>query len=184
MKSNDVILKFHPEKLMDLFGSRFVTEQGLVKANEIISKTNGSDKVQKFLLSVGYHSLKPTYVGIISTLNTVPYFMFCKGETLCLASLTVIVNWNQTWNDENQILSSDEVTVLIAETIKYCFSIKFIKDNTIFSRFYSDILRIDSEPLKRNPSGNISLKDIPYNIEPSSKDFWREDEFDYGERLD
>lgn len=135
----NAMLRFHPDQLMDLFGGRFVVEKGLSKAEEIVKKVNGSQKLEKYIFSVGFNSTSPTHTGIITNLTTVPYFIFCKGETLCLGALTILLNWNQHWNTDNLILDDHEVSEIIAEIMKYSYSIVLNKSDTIFNRFFDEI---------------------------------------------
>ncbi|MNK15587.1 hypothetical protein D3C87_337330 [compost metagenome] len=139
---NHLMLKFNFEKLSDVFITRFIQELGMSKAEEIFEKVNSSNKVLSYLNEVGKNSYRPTYKGIISTLNTLPYFIFCKGETLCIAALTVLLNWQHQFDEDMIILSEDEITEVAADIINYCHSIKLDKRSSMFTRFFDDLLKI------------------------------------------
>lgn len=164
-------LRFNPERLVDIFGQQFLADFGLVKMKEIHEKTESSPKINNYLQQVGYNSYRPTHTGIISTLNTTTYFIFSKGETLCIGALFVLVNWNAQFNEDNTVLSENDVTKVAADIIKYCSEIKLSQKENLFSRFFKEI-----EEIGRDPESQAE------DHTPPSSWLYDDEDFDYGDR--
>lgn len=167
----NIALKFDPERLVDIFGQRFLSDFGMVKMKEIHEKTQSSPKINNYLQQVGPNSYRPTHTGIISTLNTITYFIFSKGETLCMGALFVLMDWNSRFNEDNLVLTDNEVTMVAADIIKYSSEIKFGKKDNLFSRFFNDI-----EEINRTPESKYE------DYTPPSTWLYDDEDFDYGDR--
>ena len=141
----ELMKKFSLEKLVDSFYNRFTEDYGMLKTEEIIKKINESAKINNYLTICIRQSLNPTKIGVISTLNNIPYFIFSKGETLCMAALFIVLKLENECFYPN-VYSGEQITRDCAiEIIKYCEKIKLSKENSIFSRYYIDLKNIEQE---------------------------------------
>jgi len=169
------MLKFHVERLTEIFLQRVYTEYGSLKLREINAKITQSRKVLNYLETVGANFYRPTSKGILSVLNNIPYFMFSKGETLCVGGLLILQLWNVEFNQDFPILTDEEVTAVCANLILECYKIKLQKADSLFSRFFTEIREIDNQ----SENGLPNHFDFPdhFNLDDDVG-------FDYGERLD
>lgn len=143
------MLKFTAEALIDLFFERYSHEYGEKKAEIIIQRIKSSEKVINYIKELINRNLilSPKQLAIL--MNSIGYFLFSKGETLCLGGLAVIYRWKELTNPFGEKYAYEEpdkeLVMLCADFIIFCGKTKTNITNNFFSRFYSEINRIGRE---------------------------------------
>lgn len=125
--------------IFEIFLKRYVNDFGEVKAREVLMKVNSSKKINALLDKIYFANVTPTSMDIIATLNAISYFVFSKGETLCLGSLTTVRLWFESVDKDNSSTSAEMFSKLAADIIYGCNRTKFNRADNLFTRFYNDL---------------------------------------------
>lgn len=147
----EIMLKFHPDTLVDIFLKQYMHDYGEKKVKEIVITVRQSEKVQDHIRYLLLNEHAPTDMSIGSVLNTMSYFLFSKPETLCLGGLIFIITWKDvlvdTYEDVFEEAYEDEsnkiATRICADYIARCSKMKFTKIDTCFTRFFDTIKNIN-----------------------------------------
>ncbi len=165
--------------IFNLFVSRYVKEYGEFKAIKISKEIEATSKVNDYINALLSENHFPSYIDILSILNSTSFFLFSKGETLCLGSLMILGYWNDLGNENSNLLSSKEVSGIAISIIHQCSITKFKRDDNLFTRFYLDInthtkstqMEKITQPSDKNYRVFIVRKssgphEYPFNINP------------------
>ena len=133
--------RFTAIQLIDFYSERYVYEFGEKKLIEVVSKIMDSDKAKNLMSQCYRLGLFPTSKEVTGHINTIPYFLFAKAETLCLGSLTVIGFLEREIENEQHFAKiwGKEHTPLIINIINDCNNLKINRGDSFFSRFYTDV---------------------------------------------
>ena len=82
MISKSQLVFFSPDELIIFYIGLFNKEYGNKKGEEVITKIIFSKKIKNFIHKLRFERLTPGEEGFITTVNTIPYFLFSKAETL------------------------------------------------------------------------------------------------------
>lgn len=140
MMNRKQIIFFSFDELIKLYLGLYFQEYGKKKGVEVISKIQTSKKIQVFITRIRIEKLNPGDAGFITMVNSIPYFLFSKGETLGAGALLSI----QQWIDQTSM-----------DTFK-------LNDSTIHSMIVETIFR--AEKTKVNLSGNLTFFDKYYSV--------------------
>ncbi|MBX2897561.1 MAG: hypothetical protein KF763_19125 [Cyclobacteriaceae bacterium] len=139
---------FTPDALTEIYINLYNYEYGEKKVREVISKVEGSDKINKYISILLISNKRPSIKDIETLLNSISYFIFSKEETLCLGGLATIILWRNFWIARNggfdnatEDFDSQALTICIA-LIEDCYKNKFNKGENFFTRFYKKINQI------------------------------------------
>ncbi len=100
------------DQLFENYVNNFTAEFGSKKAIEISIKVRDSKKLNDQINRSMRGGLEFPPDIILNTLNTIPYFMFARGQTQAFAALLVLKVWNDKVNSVHFIL--DELRVIAA----------------------------------------------------------------------
>ncbi|GAA4092638.1 hypothetical protein [Mucilaginibacter panaciglaebae] len=131
----DGMKKMPFNELTDIIAYRYVYEYGEQKAREVIGKVEQSAKIEQHVFQWMVNGFTPSSKDIMSILNTMPYFLFAKGETLCLGALTILNYWNTVANEENTITATQIGVNVIIDSNR----VKLKSNNNFFTRLYQEI---------------------------------------------
>lgn len=136
---------FTYEQLIAIFIDFYIEEYGAKKARKILDKVNYSPKILRFIGKLRNENLHPGIDGFITITNTVPYFLFSKGETLCMGTLIAIQKWlNESVLDINQ-LNDNQIHKIVTGTILKSAGTKTnINGEHFFDRYYRKLEEIIS----------------------------------------
>lgn len=136
---------FTTEQLIAIFIDFYIEEYGAKKARKIAEKVYYSPKILKFIDKLRNENLSPGTDGFITITNTVPYFLFSKGETLCMGTLVAIQKWiNETTLDINQ-LNDDQIHNIVTNTILKAAGTKTnVSGEHFFDKYYRKLEEIIS----------------------------------------
>lgn len=131
----DGMKKMPFNELTDIVAYRYVYEYGEQKAREVISKVEQSAKIEQYVFQWMVNGYTPSSKDITSILNTLPYFLFAKGETMCLGALTILNYWDKVVNEEDTITA----TKIGVNVIIDCNRIKLKSNDNFFTRLFQEI---------------------------------------------
>jgi hypothetical protein len=134
----DQFIFFPPEDLIILYLGLYNQEYGNKKGLEVLSKIQFSNKTQEFIAKLRYEKLNPGVDGFINLVNTIPYFLFSKGETLCYGTLVAIHQWIEQSSEDAFKIRYDIIHSIVVETIFKSEKTKFHISNkiTFFEKYY------------------------------------------------
>lgn len=139
---HDNMLKFADGYLVKLFFDQYANEYGEKKAKDIFLKVQDSGKVDHYIKAIVRDNIKPSPKGLGVLLNTIPYFMFSKSETLCLGGLAIFNLWKSNADPYDEIYSDDEMASICADYIVMCSKMKIKIGDDTFMRFFKTIQKI------------------------------------------
>jgi hypothetical protein len=128
---------FTTEQLIAIFIDFYIEEYGAKKARKIVDKVYYSPKILKFIDKLRNENLSPGIDGFITITNTVPYFLFSKGETLCMGSLVAIQKWLNDSVLDILKLNDDQIHNIVTGTIFKAAGTKTnINGEHFFDKYY------------------------------------------------
>lgn len=80
---------------------------GVNKSIEIAMKIDKSKKIKRMIRKIRDGHLNPGDEGVITEVNSIPYFFFSKAETLAVGSIYTIKRWLIESQNDNWRLSYD-----------------------------------------------------------------------------
>ena len=141
------MLKFHPDKLVDIFIKHYMYDYGEKKIKEIILTVQQSDKVQDHIRYLLINDHAPTDISIAAVLNSITYFLISRPETLCLGGLIFIVMWKDilidTYDGPFEEAFEDQsnriTTKICSDYLIRCSKMKLKKVDTCFTKLFDEI---------------------------------------------
>ena len=106
---------FTPEDMIIFFLGLYNKEYGDAKGLEVISKVINSNKIQNFINRLRSERLNPGEDGFITVVNSIPYFLFSKSETLGYGTLCAIHKWLQESSNDDFQLSNKVISVALSK---------------------------------------------------------------------
>lgn len=134
--THDTIIQLPFDMALNIFGELYAKDYGELKAKEIAGKIHTSPKINNLIRRCELENVNITSIAITSTLNTIPYFMFSKAETLCLASLVALDKWNHTCNI---ITENSKVKHILYNIVVETARLKTSNPDNFFTRLYKII---------------------------------------------
>jgi hypothetical protein len=125
--------------IYELFLTRYLKEFGESKAIKVSKEIESNNKIKNFVNSLIFENQLPNYLDILATLNSTPYFLFSKSESLCLGCLIILEYWDEHRNANSKNLSSKDVTGIAISIIHQCSKLKFDRTDSFFMRYYLDV---------------------------------------------
>ena len=111
-------LKFIPsEDLILYYFGLYNQEYGNKKGLEILSKIQLSKKVHEFITRLRMEELSPGDDGFITVVNSIPYFLFSRAETLGYGALFAIQQWVEQSSNDTFQLNKNTIHRIVVETI-------------------------------------------------------------------
>ena len=140
MFKKTAFLYFSAEDLIEIFANFYTEEYGTKKMREILEKVCYSPKLLKFIDMLRTQRLSPGRDGFITIVNTIPYFLFSKGETLCVGTLIAIQKWIIETKDDGFRLSDEQIHQIVLETIFKAEKTKMhLSGRNFFDIYYSKL---------------------------------------------
>ena len=137
---------FAPDKLVEVFAESYIYFHGEKKVKEIFQKIESSPKVLQYIQQLIIRNEKPSAEYISHMLNSIGYFMFYKGETLCLGGLALITLWQHHSNSYIVNYGEDQdITDTCIDYILRCNKLKIHTGENCFSKFFNEINRIHNQ---------------------------------------
>lgn len=137
---------FRAEELIAIFIDFFIEEYGAKKSREIVDKIYYSPKILKFINTLRTDKLSPGTDGFINIVNSIPYFLFSKGETLCMGALVAIQKWLNESADDTFRISDEHIHNFVTETIFKADKTKIhLSGSNFFDKYYKRIENIINE---------------------------------------
>ena len=99
----------------------FQKEYGEKKFRKISEVIKTSNKIQRKIInqSVSLHTA-PNKNDFLFCLNEIPYFLFCKADTLEIGALLALELWHESVNSNNSFLNDYELNFIIDGIISDC----------------------------------------------------------------
>lgn len=141
------MLKFGPGMLSEEFVKQYIFEYGEKKFQKIVEVVQTSQKIKEYLNNVIASSVTPSAKGLQNLLNSHPYFLFAKEETICVGCLGVITRWEGMYyikTGSHYDGRYDElVTEVMVSVIDQCQSLKYVQSDNFFKRFFKRLKEIE-----------------------------------------
>ena len=128
----DLMLKFAPDKLFEVFAEQYIIENGAEKFHKVANIVRNSEKISSYINVKVINNRIPTFTELQYLMNSHSYFMWAKEETICLGSLGVISNWSGTTFTGFDQDKEDLVTQIMANVIIKSAEIKYNQFNSFF----------------------------------------------------
>lgn len=158
MINKSQLIFFSPEDLIVLYLGFYNQEYGNKKGSDILSKIESSKKVKEFITKLRIENLTPGDDGFITVVNSIPYFLFSKGETLGYGTLYAIKLWIDQSSNDSFKLSYDAIHNIVVETIFRADRTKIhVSSNLSFFEKYFLLLRkvLENSLQNLSQSGNF-----------------------------
>lgn len=85
----------------------FISDYGSIKFDRISEKVAGSSKIQKLFETSRNMNLPPNQNDILNTLNTIPFFLFSKPESIGMGALLTLELWDSQVNRYKNIVPDE-----------------------------------------------------------------------------
>ena len=131
------MLELSPEELVQNFNEAYIYAHGEKKLKGVIQKVVASNTANSYVKDLLKTSIMPSPKGVSILLNTIPYFIFSKPETLCLAGLAILVMWEHHY-DPLREKYDDRTIRIFAEFVVNCSKMKLNRNN-VFEDFFKRV---------------------------------------------
>ena len=111
-------------EIFEYYISQYVEEFGEKKLKEIFEKIMTSNKISGLISTSKFQQAPPSANDYLYSLNEIPYFLFCRGQTQGAAALLALQRWHLEVNSELFLISDLQlqlIAVKIIETSKKSF---------------------------------------------------------------
>jgi len=85
-------------ELINDFNKDFLIDYGRIKYDKVYNKVHSSEKISKLILLSKESRLTPLAKDFLYTINSIPFFIFSKSDTIALGSLLSLERWNKECN--------------------------------------------------------------------------------------
>jgi hypothetical protein len=119
------------DKLIDLFTKDYYNFYGEYRTEEIFNKIEKSKKIQNYIKSRTCTS-PPGANEIVKILHTMPFFIFSGSEAKCIASLHILLMWENSYNKGSQTLDNNTLVKICSDII-----LKTLKGKVFFEELFN-----------------------------------------------
>lgn len=125
-------------QLSAAFIELYAAEYGMKKAEVIYNKVRFSSKMAKYIDHLKTQKLDPGVDGFLAILNSIPYFIFSKGETLCMGALIAINKWLEVVEYTPFMPSEERLHQIVRATILKTEATKMhISGSNFFDKYFA-----------------------------------------------
>lgn len=106
------------EEILETYANYFRTEFGERKYESVYKKLKGSNKISSLIVDAGQRQIMPNAGDILSTINTIGFFIFSSGQVQALGALLAFASWNVNYNEYYQIADRYKLKNVAIQIIK------------------------------------------------------------------
>jgi hypothetical protein len=127
---NSLILytKITFEETLDTVLSSYIEEFGERKFKSVFDKTMNSNKIASLIKVASLNKVPPTSKELLYCINTIPYFIFSRGQTQAVAAIIAL----KIWYDKTHETFPSDYFKIQAELINISINIVEILESTFF----------------------------------------------------
>ena|ERR1700761_2788085 len=126
------------DKLIDLVTKDYYDEYGEYRIQEIFTKLEKSNRIQEYIDSRTCTS-SPNAKEIISLLNTIPFFIFSRQQSKCVAALHILLMWENRYNHGEDALNNIELMSISSEIIQTTLKGKILLEKLLNQVFFKQL---------------------------------------------
>lgn len=108
------------KSIVDAYALKYIKEFGERKAKVINEKIMTSNKLSGLISKSRYERIPISSKTYLYTLNSIPYFVFSRGQTQALAALLSLDRWHVEVNRDLKLLNSGQLLALAKSIIREC----------------------------------------------------------------
>jgi len=108
-------LPFH--KIVELMTDAYSTEFGERKFHKVFEKIMNSNKFQDLINIVRVKQIPPTAKDFAICLFSIPYFMFCKGQTQAIGCLLALGKLHTEINSHFEIMNEYQLQAIAIQIV-------------------------------------------------------------------
>jgi hypothetical protein len=111
------------EELVEKFTYDFISEYGNKALRKINSKIENSRSVRMYLIKLQEINVEPHPKDLIVTIMNMPFFMMAHREKVAMASILLLLKWNNELNRNSKIADSNVLTIIFRDVLREAGSI-------------------------------------------------------------
>jgi hypothetical protein len=111
---------FEYKNVVDAYALKYIKEFGERKAKAINEKVMTSNKISGLISKSRHERIPISARTYLYTLNSIPYFVFSRGQTQALAALLSLDRWHIEVNTDLKLLNSGQLLALAKSIIRDC----------------------------------------------------------------
>jgi hypothetical protein len=108
------------KNVVDSYAIRYAGAFGQDKALAVNKRIMTSNKISGLIARSRHHGYSPSHLDYLHTINTIPYFIFSRGQTQALAALLALDRWHVEVNMQLNLLSPDSMLTRAELIIQEC----------------------------------------------------------------
>jgi len=100
------------KNLVESFTEDYIREYGERHFRKINKKVENSGSVKKYLIKLQEINFAPYYKELIITIMNMPFFMVAKRETVAMASILLLLKWDDMLNKNNRLADDNDLEII------------------------------------------------------------------------
>lgn len=128
------------DQIVLVYTGTYARIYGQAKATSVFEKVVTSNKISGLISRSKFSRRAITPLDILHTLNSIPYFMFAKPETLSYAGLMVMARWKKEVNEDLFLLDDFELKTDATILIEKAMGLPFIFGDPLAKQAIREIL--------------------------------------------
>lgn len=129
------------DQIVLVYTGTYAKIYGQAKVTSVFERVVTSNKISGLISRSKFSRRAITPLDILHTLNSIPYFMFAKPETLSYAGLMVMARWKKEVNEDLFLLDDFELKTDATILIEKATGLPFIFGDPLAKQAISEILR-------------------------------------------
>ena len=126
------------DKLIDLFTKDYYNVYGEYKIETIFAKLKTSKKIQHYIAS-RTHDSPPNAGEIARMFRSMPFFIFSGSEARCIASLHILLLWENAYNNGPDALDNNALVSICSDIIFKTLKRKVFFEELLNYVFYNKL---------------------------------------------
>lgn len=128
------------DQIVLVYAGTYAKVYGQAKATSVFERVLTSNKISGLISRSKFSRNAITPLDILHTLNSIPYFMFAKPETLSYAGLMVMARWKKEVNEDLYLLDDFELKTDATILIENAMGLPFIFGDPLAKQAIREIL--------------------------------------------
>jgi len=112
------------QEIYEDFINEYLVNYGKIKYEKVYNKIYTSEKISKLILYSSASKLVPNAKDYLYTINSIPFFMISKADTIALGCLMSLERWNIECNNKYKLANEFILKDIISRILKECLKLE------------------------------------------------------------
>ena len=117
MVNDDLLYALPYKEILKIMAKYYALEFGTRKFHTIFDKIYTSNKINSLLNTSKVKNIALNHKDYLYCLNSIPYFMFCKGQTQAMACLLALERWDIEINSQLKFRDEEQLKAIALQII-------------------------------------------------------------------